>query len=298
MSGSGRIRASSPPTSESSGRSSLLSTPLRAAVAVAAAANLGLAAGFALQQPWATGLWPWETGRLSYLFLASMLAAVGVAAGWIAFSGETGSLPAGFLNLAITQAGIAVYPALIDGSIGLAAGIGALALLNLALFLATRRWPQPASDPLPALVRGSYVVFTIVLLVVGVALLLGRPGVMPWPVDPDTSVVFGWIFFGDAWYFAYAVARPHWPSARAQLWSFLGYDLVLLGPLAAAAGGVDPDLRLNLWLYLAVLTYSAVLAVTYLLVNRETRGWGTRRRRDPSGSPDGAATPVDPSPAR
>src|SRR5919106_6825149 len=79
--------------------------PLRVAVAIAAGMNLFLAVGFTLQQAWALDRWPWEVGRLSYLFLASMLAAVGVAALWIAISGETGSLPAGFLNLAVTLGG-------------------------------------------------------------------------------------------------------------------------------------------------------------------------------------------------
>ena len=83
-----------------------MSRPLRGAIGSAAAANLAVATAFALQTPWALELWPWDTGRLSYLFLASMLAAVGVAAAWIALSGETSSLPAGFLNLAVTLAGI------------------------------------------------------------------------------------------------------------------------------------------------------------------------------------------------
>jgi hypothetical protein len=97
---------------------------------------------------------------------------------------------------------------------------------------------------------------------------------MPWPLDPDTSVVFGWIFFGDAFYFADAVWRPHWHSARAQLWSFLGYDAVLIGPLLAHLGRVEPELRLNLIVYLLVLVYSTALGVYYLLINERTRGWG------------------------
>jgi hypothetical protein len=251
----------------------VLQRPFRVLVAIAAALNLVLAAAFALQQSWALDLWPWEIGRLSYLFLASMLAAVGVAAMWIAVSGDTGSLAAGFLNLAVTLGGISAF-LVTTGTRRLGYAIGGLALVNVALLLWSRRLPQPESPRLPALVRGSYVVFTLVLLAVGLALIMRRPGVMPWPLDPDTSVVFGWIFFGDAFYFAYAVWRPRWHSARAQLWSFLGYDAVLIGPLLAHLSRVEPELRLNLIVYLLVLVYSAALGAYYLLLNERTRGWG------------------------
>lgn len=259
----------------------------RAAIAVAAFANFSLAVGYVLQQPWAVRMWPWETGRLSYIFLAAMLTAVGLAAAWIAISGETGSLPAGFLNLTVTLGGIAIYPTLwgTTPDVPLAVAIAGLALINLALFRWTRRLPQPSSDPVPRIVRVSFVGFTLILAVVGIALLLRRPGVMPWPIDPDTSAVFGWMFFGDAWYFAYAAARPNWASARAQLWSFLGYDLVLFLPLAATLADPPPDLRVNVLVYLAVLAYSGALALYFLILNPASRGWGGRHAHRLSSSP-------------
>lgn len=61
---------------------------LRVAMAVGAVAYLVLTTGYALQQPWATRTWPWDVGPLSYIFMASMLAAIGVAAAWIAYSGR------------------------------------------------------------------------------------------------------------------------------------------------------------------------------------------------------------------
>lgn len=252
--------------------------PVRAALGLAAAANFVLAAGFAFRQPWAVRWWPWETGPLSYIFLASMLAAVGAAAAWITFSGETGSLPAGFLNLAVTFGGITVYPTLVGGTTEIsttaAAVVGALAVLNVVLFVWTLRLPPPTFEAVPWLLRGSYILFTLILLAVGIALILRTPDVMPWPVDGDVPVVFGWIFVGDAWYFAYAIVRPDWHRARAQLWSFLGYDVVLFVPLAASIRDVAPELRPNLVVYLAVLAYSGVLAVYYLIANPATRGWG------------------------
>ena len=252
---------------------------LRAAIGVAAAGNVAVAVAFATQQAWAGSAWPWPTGRLSLLFLAAMLAAVGVAAAWIAVSGELASLPAGFLNLAVTLGGVAAFLLLggaqVDPGIGLGVAVALLAVVNLALFGVTLRLPTASGEPLPRLLRGSYAVFTAVLLAVGLALILRVDGVLPWPVDPDTSVVLGWMFFGDAWYFAYALVRPGW---RAQLWSFLGYDAVLLGPLVAHLPNVDAALRDNLLLYLAVLTYSAGLGVWYLLLNPRTRGWAAPQR--------------------
>lgn len=254
----------------------------RGAIGLAALLNLFWAAAFATQQSFAVRLWPWETGRLSYLFMGSMLAAVATAAAWIAVSGEAGSLPAGLLNLAVTLAGIGVFLLVGDQNPSPETWFGvvvtALAVANFGGYLVARRVITTDHEPLPLLLRGSYMVFTLVLVVVGLALILGVDRVMPWPVDPDTSVVFGWIFFGDAWYFAYALVRPDWQRARAQLWSFLGYDLVLIGPLAAQLPRVDDDLLLNLVVYLVVLAYSAALAVWYLLLNPRTRGWEPRRR--------------------
>lgn len=237
-------------------------------------ANLLLAAGFAFQWTWAVGLWPWDAGRLSYIFLGSMLAAVGAGAVWIGLSQDTASLPAGFLNLAVALGGMSVYLlAGVPGYVPLAAAIGVLAVVNVVLVVVTQRRAPRTGTALPPLIRGSYAAFSLVLLSVGLALILGVDGVMPWPVDPPTSVLFGWIFFGDAFYFAYPVARPLWEGARAQLWSFLGYNAVLLGPLIAFLPDVDEARLPNLLAYLAVLGYSTALGVYFLMLNPQTRKW-------------------------
>lgn len=252
-----------------------LGTVWRVLIGAGALGNLGLAVALAAQQTWAVQLWPWETGRLSHLFLGAMLAAVGAGAAWIALSGEGGSLPAGFLNLAVALGGIATY-LLVSGPEHRTLGVatGALALVNLGLLLVTLRRATLGPRRVPTLVRASNGVFAVVLAVVGLALVLGAEGIMPWPLDPDTSVVFGWIFFGDAFYFAYATARPRWDGTRAQLWSFLGYDAVLLVPLVGHLGDVGSDLLPNLVVYVAVLVYSAGLGLYYLVLDPSTRGWG------------------------
>ena len=270
---------------------------LRILLALVAAGNLVLAAGYALQLPWAIGTWPWETGRLSYLFIASILAAISAGAGWIAWSAETGSLPAGFLNLTITLGGISAYLFLTATEpdrgtlLPYAIGAGVLAAANLVAFGWTLRVSAPVAAPTPRLVRGSYVAFTAILVAVGLALILRTPGVMPWPLDPDTSVVIGWIFLGDAFYFLYAVLRPRWDAARAQLWSFLAYDVVLVVPLMAHYPAAPPELRTNVLVYSAVLVYSGALAVYYLFIDVHTRGWGSAAE----GTPPRPTPPANPT---
>jgi hypothetical protein len=254
-------------------------------------ANLAVGCAYALQIPWALNTWPLPTGRLSYVFIGSILAAIAAGTAWLALSGETGSLPAGFLDIAITFGGAGVYLLATPGRDGgaallpYAAAAGIVALTNSVLFVATdRRRPTGPAPRLPPLVHRSFVAFTAILLAVGGALILRVPGVMPWPLDPDMSVVLGFVFVGNAAYFGYAVLRPRWDSARAQLWSFLAYDAVLLGPLLAHYGSAPPELRRNVLVYAAVLVYSGALALYCLVLNPSTRGWGRHGAGEWAGS--------------
>jgi hypothetical protein len=149
---------------------------------------------------------------------------------------------------------------------------GLFALFNLLLFLWSRKWGnRPNAQPTPGFVRVSYVIFILVLLAVGAALILKIPNTFPWPLKPESSVVFGWMFVGDAFYFLYALLYPGWPNARAQLWSFLAYDLVLIGPFIGHFSNVKPESRNSLIVYTAVLVYSGLLAIYYLFLHRTTR---------------------------
>lgn len=97
--------------------------------------------------------------------------------------------------------------------------------------------------------------------------------IFPWPLRPDSSTLFGCIFLGDACYFFYGLLVPRWQNAYGQLLSFLAYDLVLIVPFLELFASVSPERRLSLILYVAVLLYSGMLAIYYLLVNENTRGW-------------------------
>jgi len=254
---------------------------MRILLVAAGVANLVLAVGYSFQMPWTVNTWPWPDGRLSYLFVGSILAAIGAATLWIGVSGEWEPLAAGALNLIVMMGGLAAFFFLLAGRadqprlLAYAVGVGLFALFNLGLFLRAHRLPARNPIPTPRLVSVSYGLFAAILVLIGVALILKTPNIMPWPLKPETSVVFGWIFLGDAFYFLYGLLRPSWQYARAQLWSFLAYDLVLIGPFLAHLSNVRPELLINLLVYLVVLVYSGGLAIYYLFVNEKTRAWPT-----------------------
>lgn len=237
---------------------------------------LGLAIGFIYQLPFATLLWPWPDGHLSYLFVGSILAAVSAAALWIGWTGELGALPAGSLNVFVIAGGCAIYffqmvearPELL-GPAWMSIGF---ALLSGLTFLWSRRISLSESLPTPLPVRVSFGIFVASLLFAGTALILEQP-VFPWKLNPDSSVIFGSIFIGDAFYFLHALFKPRWRNAAGQLLSFLAYDLVLIVPFLRLFGTVEPALRLNLIVYVIVLIFSAALAAYYLFLNPGTRDW-------------------------
>jgi len=233
--------------------------------------------GFAFQSPVVTVIWPWPDGRFSYLFIGSILAAVSAAMIWIGWSGEWGALPAGSLNvlvIALTTTGYFFYmstnnrPELLPYGVASAASI----IASAAAFLQTRKIPLGDERPTPALVRISFGIFVASLLVAGGGLVMHLP-IFPWDVKPDSSVIFGCIFLGDAFYFLYGLLKPRWHNAHGQLLSFLAYDLVLIYPFLMLFRTVKPEHLPSLAIYTAVLVYSGAIAIYFLFINPETRRW-------------------------
>ncbi len=251
---------------------------LRIATFIGGLLILVMALGFIFQLPFASSIWPWPDGRLSYLFVGSILAAVSVAALWIGWTGTWGALPAGALNILVIALLSAIYLAqlyLQDGQPTLlfyAILSGLLALVSLAAFLWSRKQPLADTRPIPRPVRISFGIFIAALLLAGGGLILKLP-VFPWAVKPESSVLFGSIFLGDAFYFLYGLLHPRWHNALGQLLSFLAYDLVLIVPFLQLFGSIKPEFTINLIVYLAVLFYSGALAVYYLFLNPATRNW-------------------------
>lgn len=246
-----------------------------------------LAYGFATGAEWATMWWLWWDTPLSYRFIASMQAAIGVAMVWIGLTGALHMIVAGSLNLFVMLSGIAIY--LLSGQEEMttrlwAYGIGCaiFALFNLWLVFWGRRFVVTDPRPMPWGLRICFVIFVLALVAVGVGLVTDQ-GIFPWTLSTGTSVVFGWMFLGDAFYFLYALLRPKWVNAAPQLWSFLAYDLVLIPPFLARLGTPSPEvtdgplpyelLQYNLVVYLGILFFSAMVAIYSLFIDRRTRVW-------------------------
>jgi hypothetical protein len=266
----------------------VLSYTLLALSALAAA----LAVGFFLQMPWATGLWPWPTSRLSNLFIAAMLAASAGALVWVAFSEEMAAIRGGAIDLGVTYGGMAAFSFAVyaaqperSGTLAYAMVCSALAALALALLWTTRASDFRDMRPTPGFVRLSFAVFVIGLVLAGGGLVLRVGNIFPWPLSAEQSALYGWMFLGSACYFLYGVINPRWANAKGQLIAFLAYDVVLIVPFVKHFGTVRPDLKINLILYTIVLTYSGLLAVYYLFVNGETRLFTS-----PSLTPTGSRT--------
>ena len=236
---------------------------------------LAFAVGFIFQLPFAVNLWPWPDGRYSYLFIGSILAAVSAAALWIGWTGEFGALPAGSLNILVIAAGTAVYffKLAMEGRAELSVfGIASvfIALAGAGAFFWSRKFPLRESLPTPTLVKVSFGIFVTALILAGGALIFRAP-IFPWALNPDSSVIFGCIFLGDAFYFLYGLYRPVWNNAKGQLLSFLAYDLVLIVPFLWLIPTIQPEFMLNLIVYVAVLVYSSAVAIYFLFIHPQTR---------------------------
>lgn len=226
-----------------------------------------------------TDAWPFPgTTELTYIFLASILAAATASTAWAAVRGERIS----FIGIAADM--LVIFLPLVAYLIVLAPArgggltlllAGSIAVLVAGAGIMRLSWGASANDPraTPRVVLGSFAVFIVVLLLTGGGLVLGIPDLLPWPVTPELSVLCGLIFLGAASYFAFALVRPSWSNAGGQLAGFLAYDVVLILPLLARFPTIPDKWRLSLVLYVLVLVSSGSIAAWYLFVDRRTRSW-------------------------
>lgn len=238
-----------------------------------------LAVCFCFQVPWTLSFWPWANSSLPYTFLGAITAAIGGSLLWVGLSGEFGTLVGGAINLMLFYTGLGsslfllflsnADQRLLAGALFCAIG----ALLSLGVFLWVRHYPLLDQRPTPRPVRISFGIFAAILLLVGSGVLLQIPNVYAWKLNEETSMLLGWFFIGACSYFLYGLLYPRWPNACGQLWSFLAYDLVLLGPFFLHFAVATPAQRPSLIINTIVLLYSAGLAIYYLLIQKETRVW-------------------------
>lgn len=256
---------------------------LRWGAVLAGTVSIVVSIGLFLQMPWATQVWPLQSGQLSNIFISSILAAIGAPIIWIALSGEIRAAAGGAVNLLVINLGFAVSsftffgrdrqpPLLFFGFISVA-----MVLVCVGLFIFSQRKPFGDTRPIPGLVRVSFIVFAANLLVTGIALILRRPNTFPWPLSDENSVMYGWIFLGAMCYFLYALIYPVWGNARGQLIGFLIYDLILIVPFIIHFQAVQPEMLTSLIIYTTVVSYSGLLAAYFLFVHPATRFTFTRK---------------------
>ena len=240
-----------------------------------------LAAAFFFQLPFAVNLWPFPgTTPLTFIFVSSIFAAAAASTLWASASRNYGALAGIGLDYMAILAPMAVFTLQLGArstnspftGYGIACVFGVL--FGLALLLWSVRLPIAKSPPMPILVRWSFIIFIVALLVVSTKLLLKTPNVIPWTITPDLSLAIGWMFVGAAAYFAYGLLRPSWASSAGQLAGFLAYDVVLIVPFLVRLPNSQPDQRLGLGIYTAVVIYSGLLAVYFLFIHRSTRVFG------------------------
>ena len=248
--------------------------------------TLVVAGGFLAELTWATTLWPWPAAPLSYVFIASILAAIAVPLLWIALSGELAAMQAGAIDLAVMYAGMFVYVATLAGDPGQPALVpylvffGLACLGSVAAYAGSRQieWVDPR--PMPAVVRVSFAAFAVILVGAGAALIF-HADIFPWPLTAESSVLFGFVYLGAAVYFMHGVLNPRWSNAAGQLAGFLAYDVILLAPFLDRFGEAGGGELRSLIIYVAFLVYSGGLAVYYLFLAEPTRiqiGWGAGAR--------------------
>lgn len=257
-----------------------MSRNVRYLLFIISAVQLFFAAAFFFQWPLAVNLWPFAgTTPLTFVLIASFFAAAAASTLWPLATGHYGALAGVALDYLFIFTPMAIY--IVWSSAGGAGGgqlvygllCAAGALFGLWLFLWARRLPLDTTVPMPAPVRWSFIVFVLALLFVSVRLWLQMPTI-PWPLTPELSIIVGCMFFGAAVYFIYGLLRPSWANAGGQLAGFLAYDVVLLVPFLRALPNVAPEFRTGLIVYLIVVVYSGLLAIYYLLINRQTRVFG------------------------
>jgi hypothetical protein len=249
---------------------------IRSVLVVVGIVQLMLAAGFFFQQAWATSLWPLPDTRLSYAFIAAILAGGAAPLIWIGLSGRLAGLAGYGLGFGVMYAGMALAALLFYSrtqqtslawfalAMGITAGVCAI------LFFRTRN-PVPEAQPTPRIVRLAFMVEVLVLAGAGILLILKVPNTLPWNLSPESSVLYGWVFLGLAFYYLYAVLNPQWIHALGPLLGFLVYDLVLFSPLFARFGNLQPEHMRGQIAATLIIIFSAILGVYYLFIDPATR---------------------------
>lgn len=251
---------------------------VRVALFLVCAAQGVLAVTFFLQVPLVVNGWPLPgTTPLTFILISSFFAAAAASTLWVVATENYGALAGIGLDYVAILGPLAIFSFQLaaSGNFPLWTAYGTVclvgALFGLILLLWSIRIPMDRTISMPRLVRWSFGLFILALLLVSVQLIGKVPNVIPWKITPEISVAVGWMFVGAATYFLYALWRPSWVNAAGQLAGFLAYDLVLVVPFLKRLPTVAPEHGVSQILYLVVILYSGLLAIYYLFLHKPAR---------------------------
>jgi hypothetical protein len=234
------------------------------------------ALGYIFQWPFATQLWPLPyTNQTTFFFIGSIFAAGAASTVWCLVTKEYGALAGVSLDYTAIFIPTAIFTFEISVSSSALRAFSVVALIGavfgLGMLLWSLRIPIRDPRPMPRLVRWSFVVFVIALIIVGGRMVLKESNILPWNVMMAGQVLYGWMFLGAAAYFTYALVRPSWHNSAGQLVGFLAYDVVLIVPFLLLLPTIDSDRLPSLIIYILVVSFSGLLAIYYLFINPTTR---------------------------
>lgn len=251
--------------------------------------------GLLLESPLVTWLWPWDGARMTYIWLASIAAAVAAPLAWSCLINEPAALAGTSLDGAAigSLATIALIVMAIERDenrlfiyAAVTLGSSFLAWMTYRLF---DPWPVQDPTPQPRLPRMMFYALVAILIPLGLLLLFRVGNMFPWTLPSETSSLIGGIFIGAATYFAYGLRRSEWVHMGGQLAGLLAYDVVLAVPYwqEIVAGdridgsgsytyrGINLDgsgvNQSSLYVYTAVITVSGIVAAYYLFFDKRTR---------------------------
>lgn len=239
---------------------------------------LAFCSGFLLGHLDVLALWPWPDERLSYVFVASILAAIGAPVLWMGLSGELAAMRGVSLGFTVALSGLAIALLLFGESVSEIISVKSFliiailaVLFSMLLLMIFANLSFIDRRRAPRLLRASFLLFFLLLVGAGIALIMHYGIMFPWPLKLQTSAVFGWVFLGAAAYFLYGFLQPAVANVKGQLIGILACSLVLFMPFLQYFDVVKPEYQLSLYVYAGVLVYGTLLSLYFLLIHPEMR---------------------------
>lgn len=252
---------------------------LRTVLYLAGAVFTVVGLGYALRMEWAVRAHLWSDGPMTISWYGSMLLSFGPQLVWLGLTRDWGILPgfaAGSIVMFLGAASAVLTVAARESSPRLwviGALLAALGLGSIWMWRWSRRQRVRDGRQTPRLLRWFGAICVVPLLVASAGLLARHPHVFPWPLNPDSSTLMGWMFLGTGVSFVFAAVQSHWAYMRTLLMGFLVYDAVLIPYYLGHYSRVQPEHELSLGIFMVVLGSSALLSLWHLFVSPATRKW-------------------------